>query len=101
MEIKGNKYKIIIPECYIELLDGKDTFKRNRTDEQSEENEQKTLMVEKPKKYVRYTEGAKRYSMSLSSFEKLSKEANAVRKINKLCLVNTEIFEQYIEEMYS
>lgn len=47
--------------------------------------------------YVRYTDGAEMYSMSRHSFMKLAAEAGAVRKINRLSLVNTKIFEEYIE----
>jgi len=49
------------------------------------------------KKFVRYTEGAKRYSMGIQSFMKLAKEAHAVYKIRNIALVNTEIFEKYLE----
>jgi len=49
------------------------------------------------KKYVRYPEGAERYSMGIQSFMKLAKEAKATRRIRHLVLVNTEILDQYIE----
>ena len=49
------------------------------------------------KKFVRYKEGAKLYSMSQSKFEDLAKDAGAVYKLNKLVLVNTVIFEEYLE----
>lgn len=49
------------------------------------------------KKYVRYEEGAKRYSMCKNSFMKLDNDAKAVYKINKMSLVNTQIFEEYLE----
>jgi len=52
--------------------------------------------VEK-KDFVRYDEGAERYSMSKHSFMKLAQEAHAVYKINRISLVNTKIFEQYLE----
>lgn len=47
--------------------------------------------------YVRYEEGAKRYSMCKNSFMKLAQEARAVYKINRITLVNTKIFEEYLE----
>lgn len=50
-----------------------------------------------PKKYVRYDEGAAMYSMSKHSFMKLAAEAHAVCKVKKITLVNTEIFEEYLE----
>lgn len=53
------------------------------------------------KKYVRYGEGAKLYSMGVRSFMDLSKEANAVRKIKRVCLVNIEVVNRYIEDMYA
>lgn len=49
------------------------------------------------KKYVRYKEGAARYSMGLHTFQELAKEANAIYHIRKIVLVNTQIFEDYLE----
>lgn len=49
------------------------------------------------KKFVRYAEGAKLYSIGEALFAKLAMEAHAVYKINHICLVNTEIFEEYLE----
>ena len=49
------------------------------------------------KKFVRYKEGAKMYSMSQSKFENVAKDAGAVYKLNKMVLVNIEIFETYLE----
>ena len=47
------------------------------------------------KKFVRYQEGAEKYSMGLTKFTALAKEAKAVYKIDKVTLVNCEIFERY------
>lgn len=52
------------------------------------------------KRYVRYREGAELYSMGIHGFTDLAKEADAVRKINGVCLVNIDILNAYIEEMY-
>ncbi|MCR5303285.1 MAG: hypothetical protein K6E33_01880 [Lachnospiraceae bacterium] len=52
------------------------------------------------KKYVRYKEGADLYSLGIHGFQRLAKEAGAVRKINGVCLVNVEVLNEYIEEMY-
>lgn len=49
------------------------------------------------KKFVRYKEGAELYSMCQSKFEKMAKEARATYKLDKLVLVNCEIFEEYLE----
>ena len=49
------------------------------------------------KKFVRYQEGAEKYSLGLTKFQELAKEAKAVYKIDKVALVNCEIFEQYLE----
>lgn len=51
----------------------------------------------KSKIYIRYDEGAERYSMCRHTFMKLAAEAGAVYKINRLSLVNTKIFEEYLE----
>jgi hypothetical protein len=49
------------------------------------------------KKFVRYKEGAELYSISQSKFEKMAKAAKAIYKVDKLVLVNCEIFEAYLE----
>ena len=49
------------------------------------------------KKFVRYQEGAEKYSMGLTKFTALAKEAKTVYKIDKVTLVNCEIFERYLE----
>ena len=55
------------------------------------------LVFEGHKKYVRWDEGAKLYSMGLHTFQKYAKDAGACYKIGKIILVNTEIFEEFIE----
>ena len=49
------------------------------------------------KRFVRYEEGAEMYSMCQTKFEKMAKDAKAIYKCDKLVLVNTEIFEHYLE----
>lgn len=49
------------------------------------------------KKFVRYKDGAEIYSMCQSKFERMVREAKATYKLDKLVLVNTEIFEKYLE----
>jgi len=49
------------------------------------------------KRFVRYKEGAELYSMCQSKFEQMAKDAEAIYKLNKLVLVNTDIFEEYLE----
>ena len=48
------------------------------------------------KKFVRYQEGAEKYSLGLTKFQALAKEAKAVYKIDKVALVNCEIFDKYL-----
>lgn len=49
------------------------------------------------KKFVRYQEGAEKYSIGLTKFQELAKEAKAVYKIDKIALVNCDIFETFLE----
>lgn len=49
------------------------------------------------KKFVRYQEGAEMYSMGLTSFTSLAKEAKAVYKKGQLVLVNVQILDEYLE----
>ena len=48
-------------------------------------------------KFVRYKAGAEKYSLGLTKFQELAKEANAVYKVDKIVLVNCEIFEKFLE----
>ena len=61
----------------------------SRSDVQATEN--------RMKKFVRYKEGAEMYSMCQSKFERMAKDAKATYKLDKLVLVNTELFEKYLE----
>lgn len=49
------------------------------------------------KKFVRYKEGAEKYSLGLTKFQALAKEAKAVYKVDGIALVNCEIFEKFLE----
>lgn len=49
------------------------------------------------KKFVRYKEGAERYSLGLTKVQALAKEAKSVYKIDGVALVNCELFERYLE----
>lgn len=51
------------------------------------------------KKYVRYKEGAARYSLGLHTFQELAKEADAIYRVRKVVLVNTEIFEEVMMQI--
>ena len=49
------------------------------------------------KKFVRYREGVEKYSIGLTKFRELAKEAKAVHKIDGIALVNCEVFEKFLE----
>ena len=55
-----------------------------------------TKKVEK-KRLVRYKEGAEMYSMGMNKFQTLAKDAGAILKIDRMVLVDLEIFDQYLE----
>lgn len=49
------------------------------------------------KRFVRYSEGAEMYSMGLTKFQELAKDAKACYKVNQLVLVNLDILDEYLE----
>ena len=49
------------------------------------------------KRLVRYKEGAEMYSMGMNKFQTLAKDAGAVLKIDRLVLVDLDVFERYLE----
>ena len=52
------------------------------------------------KRFVRYSEGAEMYSMSVSKFMQLAKAAKACYKVNQLVLVNLDIIDEYLETFH-
>ena len=52
------------------------------------------------KRFVRYPEGAEMYSMSLSKFQQLAKDAKACYKMNRLVLVNLDILDVYLDTFH-
>ena len=74
-----------------------DHFDPSADREELRERHQKKKESSRPKVYVRCDEGAELYSMCKHTFMKLAAEAGAVYKINRLSLVNTKIFEEYLE----
>ena len=54
---------------------------------------------EDAKKFVRYSDGAKMYSMGMTKFQEVAKDAKACYKIGQLVLVNTEILDKYLETL--
>ena len=52
------------------------------------------------KRFVRYQEGAEMYSMSLSKFQQVAKDAKACYKMNRLVLVNLDILDEYLETFH-
>ncbi len=50
-----------------------------------------------PKRFVRYKEGAELYSLGINKFMQMAKDANAIYKLDKVVLVNCDMFEQYLE----
>ena len=51
-------------------------------------------------KFVRYSDGAKMYSMGMTKFQEVAKDAKACYKIGQLVLVNTEILDKYLETFH-
>jgi hypothetical protein len=49
------------------------------------------------RRFVRYAEGAEMYSMGLTKFQELAKDAKACYKVNQLVLVNLDILDEYLE----
>ena len=50
------------------------------------------------KKFVRYAEGAALYSLGLHTFQEVAKDANAVYRVKRCVLVNTEKVDAYLEK---
>lgn len=58
---------------------------------------QKMTKAINKKRLVRYKEGAEMYSMGMNKFQTLSKDAGAILKIDRMVLVDLDVFDQYLE----
>lgn len=58
------------------------------------QRKQKTI---NKKRLVRYKEGAEMYSMGMNKFQTLAKEAGAILKIDRMVLVDLDVFDRYLE----
>lgn len=58
------------------------------------QRKQKTI---NKKHLVRYKEGAEMYSMGMNKFQTLAKEAGAILKIDRMVLVDFDVFDRYLE----
>ncbi len=55
-----------------------------------------TVSVDR-KRFFRYKDGAQHYSMGLTAFKQLAKEAGAIYKYGKMVFVNADIIDEYLE----
>ena len=62
--------------------------------------DKKFRVTAKNKRFVRYADGAEMYSMSVSKFMQLAKDAKACYKVNQLVLVNLDIIDEYLETFH-
>lgn len=58
---------------------------------------QRKLKTINKKRLVRYKEGAEMYSMGMNKFQTLAKEAGAILKIDRMVLVDLDVFDRYLE----
>ena len=58
---------------------------------------QRESKKEKRKRLVRYKESAEMYSMGMNKFQELAKDARAILKIDRMVLVDLDIFDEYLE----
>lgn len=49
------------------------------------------------RRYIRYKEGVIRYSVSIHTFQDMARDAGAVIKCKGVSLVDTTIFEEYLD----
>lgn len=49
------------------------------------------------RRYIRYKEGVIRYSVSIHTFQDMAKDAGAVIKCKGVSLMDTTIFEEYLD----
>ena len=57
-------------------------------------------MKEKRKRFLRYKEACEEYGLGKNKLHDLAIEAGAVYKIDRVVLINCDIFEKHLEDYY-
>lgn len=70
---------------------------RRRTQEASDMVKQIKATKAKQSKYMRYREARLYYCLGLNTIQRLAKEAGATIRIGRCVLIDTEIFEKYLD----
>jgi hypothetical protein len=65
--------------------------------ERKPKSDLESTLVVRSKKFVRYQEGADLYSLGLHTFQEIAKDAGAIYRIKRVCLVNLDIIDEYME----
>lgn len=65
--------------------------------EECNSHDKKVRVTSKNKRFVRYADGAEMYSMGLSKFQQLARDAGACYKLGQMVLVNLDILDEYLE----
>lgn len=58
---------------------------------------QRISKVVNKKRLVRYKEGSQMYSMGMNKFQTIAEDAGATLKIDRLVLVDLDVFDEYLE----
>lgn len=74
--------------------EGKDGFFMSKN-EKLPENIKPEMIGEK--RYVRISEGAKRYSVSPNTFRMMAAEAHAIIHVRRIVLIDTKMIDEYLE----
>ena len=77
----------------------KDQLRERKRQMQTELVLEKAKSYEPVKKeYMRYQEAAEYFSMSMTCFKALAKEANSIRRIGNIVLINIDVVIDYIRD---
>ncbi len=65
--------------------------------DKKDSTDKRVKVTAKNKRFVRYADGAEMYSMGLSKFQQIARDAGACYKVGQLVLVNLDILDSYLE----
>lgn len=81
----------------LSVRENKCQYTKKGEDDMAYRKEQVQATKAYAKRFVRYKEGAEMYSIGLTKFQELAKEAHATIKVDKLVLVDCQKFEEFLE----
>ncbi len=91
-------YLDVMPYIQADATEKRYQAKKKILDTELSDQAKKVMAIKlKQSRYMRYREAALYYCLGMSNIKRLAKESGATLHVGKCVLIDTEIFEKYID----